>query len=138
MAKTDFELYSKTRIYVYDLDTVLDKMVKYKKPRLGDKIGHLSYDLLTTITSANNYCISAEMPAQLKVEFLGLRIKYIKMYLASIEAIHILLRMCSDKRYLHDKPVARLMEQSVVMKRMATAWLKKTQDALANFYAQVD
>jgi hypothetical protein len=47
MAKTDFELYSKTRVYVYDLDTTLDKMVKYKKPRLGDKIGHLSYDLLT-------------------------------------------------------------------------------------------
>jgi hypothetical protein len=47
MAKTDFELYSKTRVYVYDLDTTLDKMVKHKKPRLGDKIGHLSYDLLT-------------------------------------------------------------------------------------------
>lgn len=47
MAKTDFELYSKTRVYVYDLDTTLDKMVKYKKPRLGDKIEHLSYDLLT-------------------------------------------------------------------------------------------
>jgi hypothetical protein len=47
MAKTDFELYSKTRVYVYYLDTTLDKMVKYKKPRLGDKIGHLSYDLLT-------------------------------------------------------------------------------------------
>lgn len=41
MAKTDFELYSKTRVYVYDLDTTLDKMVKHKKPRLGDKIGHL-------------------------------------------------------------------------------------------------
>lgn len=66
MAKTDFELYSKTRVYVYDLDTTLDKMVKHKKPRLGDKIGHLSYDLLTNITFANNYCSTPDMPKKLR------------------------------------------------------------------------
>lgn len=136
MAKTDFELYSKTRVYVYDLDTTLDKMVKYKKPRLGDKIGHLSYNLLTNITFANNYCSTPDMPKKLREEFLNLRITHIKAYLAELESIHILLRMCSDKKYLHDKPVARLMEQSVIMKRMATAWLKKTQEGLTKLYAQ--
>lgn len=34
MAKTDFELYSKTRVYVYDLDTTLDK-IHYKYIKLN-------------------------------------------------------------------------------------------------------
>jgi phage host-nuclease inhibitor protein Gam len=81
MAKTDFELYSKTRVYVYDLDTTLDKMVKHKKPRLGDKIG----DKIQEIT--NNYTENAwVLKLDIKGFFMSID-KGVKLYKAIADSV---------------------------------------------------
>ena len=62
MAIKDFELYSKIRIFVYDVDTAIYKMKKVIRPVLGDNIRNQSYDLIKEVNLANSSCATDDMP----------------------------------------------------------------------------
>lgn len=130
MAIKDFELYSKIRIFVYDVDTAIYKMKKVIRPVLGDNIRNQSYDLIKEVNLANSSCATDGMPKELLVRTLESRIVHIDNLLADLKSMCFLIEMAQDKKYLSEKSVCNLARQSVIITRMAVAWSKQTKNRL--------
>ena len=89
MAIKDFELYSKIRIFVYDVDTAIYKMKKVIRPVLGDNIRNQSYDLIKEVNLANSSCATDDMPKELLIRTLESRIVHIDKVKTRIKKVYI-------------------------------------------------
>lgn len=132
MAVKEFELLTKIRSYVYDIDSVVFKMKKSSRPVLGDDIRHESYYLVKEVNLANSSCATSDMPRDLVIATLKNRIVHIDHVLASLKTLGFLLDMASDKKIIHDNANARLMYQAVPISRMAISWSKQTKEKLVS------